>query len=89
MIELLSIYKILSIIELVIVLVFGVLMFVKQGKTNKVIMLINVCILFLINVFQLPMEIQMKKSYVSTIVLIIIWFVSIAYITFKLIKSKK
>ena len=73
-----DIYAVLNVIELIVVLVFGVFIFVKREETyNKVIRLICVCILFLINVFQLPMEIQMEKSYALTIFLIILWFVNI------------
>lgn len=85
-----DIYAVLNVIELIVVLVFGVFIFVKREETyNKVIRLICVCILFLINVFQLPMEIQMEKSYALTIVLIILWFVNIASIAFELGKNKK
>ena len=80
-----DIYEVLNVVELIVVLIFGVFIFYKRKETfNKVIRLITTSILLIINVFQLPMEIQMDKSYGLTIFLIIIWFVNALMVTFDL-----
>jgi hypothetical protein len=80
-----DIYAVLNVVELIVVLIFGVFIFFKRQETfNKVIRLITTSILLIINVFQLPMEIQMDKSYGLTIFLIIIWFINALMVTYDL-----
>ena len=80
-----DIYEVLDVVELIVVLIFGVFIFFKRQETfNKVIRLITTSILLIINVFQLPMEIQMDKSYGMTIFLIIMWFINALMVTYDL-----
>lgn len=80
-----DIYEVLNVVELIVVLIFGVFIFFKRKETfNKVIRLITTSTLLIINVFQLPMEIQMDKSYGMTIFLIIMWFVNALMVTYDL-----
>lgn len=80
-----DIYAVLNVVELIVVLIFGVFIFFKRQETfNKVIRLITTSILLIINVFQLPMEIQMDKSYGLTIFLIIMWFINALMVTYDL-----
>lgn len=80
-----DIYAVLNVVELIVLLIFGVFIFFKRQETfNKVIRLITTSILLIINVFQLPMEIQMDKSYGLTIFLIIMWFIYALMVTYDL-----
>lgn len=80
-----DIYAVLNVVELIVLLIFGVFIFFKRQETfNKVIRLITTSILLIINVFQLPMEIQMDKSYGLTIFLIIMWFIIALMVTYDL-----
>lgn len=80
-----DIYAVLNVVELIVLLIFGVFIFFKRQETfNKVIRLITTSILLIINVFQLPMEIQMDKSYGLTIFLIIMWFINALMVTYDL-----
>ena len=71
-----DIYAVLNVVELIVVLIFGVFIFYKRNETlGRVMRLITSSILLIINVFQIPMEIQLDKSYGLTIFLIILWFI--------------
>lgn len=71
-----DIYTVLNVVELIVVLIFGVFVFFKRNdKLGIVMRLITSVILLTINVFQIPMEIQMDKSYGMTIFLVIMWCV--------------
>ena len=80
-----DIYAVLNVVELIVVLIFGVFIFFKRQETfNKVIRLITSSILLIINVFQLPMEIQLEKSYDFTIFLIIMWLLNALIVAYDL-----
>lgn len=80
-----DIYAVLNVVELIVVLIFGVFIFFKRQEIfNKVIRLITTSILLIINVFQLPMEIQLEKSYGLTIFLIIMWFLNALMVAYDL-----
>ena len=71
-----DVYAVLNVIELIVVLIFGVFIFVKRDETlGKTMRLITSAILLIINVFQIPMQIQIGESYTLTIILIFLWFV--------------
>lgn len=71
-----DIYSVLTVVELIVVLIFGVFIFFKRNEILGIVMrLITSIILMTINVFQIPMEIQMDKSYGMTIFLVIMWCV--------------
>lgn len=83
-----DIYAVLNVVELIVVLIFGVFIFWKRNETlGRVIRLITSSILLIINVFQIPMEIQMDKSYGLTIFLIILWFIDALSATYDLGKD--
>ena len=71
-----DVYAVLNVIKLIVVLIFGVFIFVKRDETlGKTMRLITSAILLIINVFQIPMQIQIGESYTLTIILIFLWFV--------------
>ena len=71
-----DIYSVLTVVELIVVLIFGVFIFFKRNEILGIVMrLITSIILMTIYVFQIPMEIQMDKSYGMTIFLVIMWCV--------------
>lgn len=71
-----DVYAVLNVIQLIVVLIFGVFIFVKRDETlGKTMRLITSAILLIINVFQIPMQIQIGESYTLTIILIFLWFV--------------
>ena len=71
-----DVYAVLNVIKLIVVLIFGVFIFVKRDETlGKTMRLITSAILLIINVFQIPMQIQIGESYTLNIILIFLWFV--------------
>lgn len=83
-----DIYAVLNVVELIVVLVFGVFVFFKRRETlGKVIRLITTSVLLIINVFQIPMEIHLEKSYAMTIFLIIIWLINALGVAYDLGKE--
>ena len=83
-----DIYAVLNVVELIVVLIFGVFIFYKKNETlGRVMRLITSSILLIINVFQIPMEIQLDKSYGLTIFLIILWFIDALSATYYLGKD--
>ena len=83
-----DIYAVLNVVELIVVLIFGVFIFYKRNETlGRVMRLITSSILLIINVFQITMEIQLDKSYGLTIFLIILWFIDALSATYYLGKD--
>ena len=75
-----DIYAISSMIELIALLIFGIFVFVKREETlSRIMRLITSSILLIINVFQIPMEIQIGRSYTLTIIFIFIYFADAIY----------
>ncbi len=83
-----DVYAVLNVIELIVVLIFGVFIFVKRDETlGKTMRLITSAILLIINVFQIPMQIQIGESYTLTIILIFLWFVDALFAAYGLGKD--
>lgn len=83
-----DVYAVLNVIELIVVLIFGVFIFVKRDETlGKTMRLITSAILLIINVFQIPMQIQIGESYTLTIILIFLWFVDALFAAYDLGKD--
>ena len=83
-----DVYAVLNVIELIVVLIFGVFIFVKRDETlGKTMRLITSAILLIINVFQIPMQIQIGVSYTLTIILIFLWFVDALFAAYGLGKD--
>ena len=83
-----DVYAVLNVIELIVVLIFGVFIFVKREETlGKTMRLITSAILLIINVFQIPMQIQIGESYTLTIILIFLWFVDALFAAYGLGKD--
>ena len=83
-----DVYAVLNVIELIVVLIFGVFIFVKRDETlGKTMRLITSPILLIINVFQIPMQIQIGESYTLTIILIFWWFVDALFAAYGLGKD--
>ena len=88
MVESIDVYAVLNVIELIVVLIFGVFIFVKRDETlGKTMRLITSAILLIINVFQIPMQIQIGESYTLTIILIFLWFVDALFAAYGLGKD--
>lgn len=80
-----DIYEVLCVVDLVACLVQFFFFFFRKDETwTKVVRLVLVSGMVLINLFQIPMEIQMDKSYGWSIALVIMWFVNALIITFEL-----
>ena len=76
-----DVYVISTVIELVIILIFGFFFVFKRGTTlAKAMRLATSSILLFINIFQLPTEAQLGMPYNMTILLTIFWF-ALAMIT--------
>ena len=83
-----DVYAVLNVIELIVVLIFGVFIFVKRDETlGKTMRLITSAILLIINVFQIPMQIQIGESYTLTIILIFLCFVDALFAAYGLGKD--
>ena len=83
-----DVYAVLNVIELIVVLIFGVFIFVKRDETlGKTMRLITSAILLILNVFQIPMQIQIGESYTLTIILIFLWFVDALFAAYGLGKD--
>ena len=83
-----DVYAVLNVIGLIVVLIFGVFIFVKRDETlGKTMRLITSAILLIINVFQIPMQIQIGESYTLTIILIFLWFVDALFAAYGLGKD--
>ena len=83
-----DVYAVLNVIKLIVVLIFGVFIFVKRDETlGKTMRLITSAILLIINVFQIPMQIQIGESYTLTIILIFLWFVDALFAAYGLGKD--
>ena len=83
-----DVYAVLNVIELIVALIFGVFIFVKRDETlGKTMRLITSAILLIINVFQIPMQIQIGESYTLTIILIFLWFVDALFAAYGLGKD--
>lgn len=78
----------LNVIKLSVILIFGVLIFVKRNETpGRHMHLIASFILLVINVFQIPMQVQIGKSYTRTIILVFLWFVDALFAAYDLGKN--
>ena len=83
-----DVYAVLNVVELIVVLIFVVFIFVKRDETlGRTMQLITSAILLIINVFQIPMQIQIGESYTLTIFLIFLWFVDALYDAYSLGKD--
>ncbi|MBQ3415749.1 MAG: hypothetical protein IJH39_10545 [Clostridia bacterium] len=73
-----DIYAVLNVVELILCIAYMVFLFVGKEETySKVIRLISAFSIVVINAFQMPMEIQMDKSYGWSIFMIILWLVNV------------
>lgn len=80
-----DIYEVLCVVDLVACLVqFFFIFFHKDETWTKVVRLVLVSGMVLINIFQIPMEISMDKSYGWSITLAILWFINALWISFDL-----
>ena len=83
-----NIYEVLSVINLIVCLVYFPFIFFRRNETwNRVLRLSLMSVSMLINLFQIPMEVQMGKSYVLSIVIVILWFSNALMTTFDLGKN--
>ena len=83
-----NIYEVLSVVKLIACIFFMIFIFVRRNETwNKVVRLSLVSGMFLINLFQIPMEIQMDKPYVMSFVLVILWFINAVIMALELGKD--
>lgn len=72
-----DVYAVLSVIDLIACLIFGVFIFWKSDETlGRIMRLITSVIELIIHVFQVLIQIQIGNSYIITIFLIFGWFVS-------------
>ena len=84
-----NIYEVMSVVELIAGIVFLILFCVNRDKTwNKVIRLSLVSGIFFINLFRIPMEIQMNKSYAASFVIVILCFFNAVIISWNLGNDK-
>ena len=80
-----DIYEVLCVVDVGACLVQFLFLFFRKDETwTKVVRLVLVSGMVLINLFQIPMEIQMDKSYGLSIALVILGFVYALIITFEL-----
>ena len=80
-----DIYAVLDFVELIVCIVYLPFIFFRRNETwNSVLRLSLASALLFINLFQIPMEIQMDKSYVMSIVLVSLWFINALTLSFKL-----
>lgn len=76
-----NIYEVLSVVVLSGDICFLIFNFVHRNETwNKVLRLSLSSGMFLINLFQIPMQIQMDESYAGSFVLVILWFIIAVFI---------
>ena len=83
------IYVVLIVIQTISLFVFGVFLFTtNRNKTlSNIIQLICSIILFIINVFQIPMQIQLGKSTNMSFLIIFIFFADSLIIAYDLGKN--
>ena len=80
-----DIYELLKIIELIVCIVYLPFIFFRRSETwNKILRLCFTSALLIINLFQISMEVQLDKSYGSSILLVILWFINALMLTFEL-----
>lgn len=80
-----DIYEVLNVIELLALIPFGVFIFLHREETHaRVVRLVSASILLILNLVEIPMQIQMGESYVMSIVLVIMWFINALTATFSL-----
>lgn len=83
-----DIYEVISVIELITLIPFGIFIFLHRNETHaRVVRLVCSSLLLIFNLVQIPMEIQMGKSYVMTMVLVVMWFIYALTTTFSLGKD--
>ena len=81
-------YDVLNVMELIVLGIFAVFAFLKRdGKNAAIMRIFTISGLFLINLIELPMEINIGKSYGMTIFLIGLWGIDLALNTYKLGKN--
>lgn len=69
---------VLSVVELIACIAYLVFLFVGKEETySKVIRTATASAIVVINAFQIPMDIQMEKSYVLSIAMVIIWLINV------------
>ena len=81
-----DIYGLLNIVQLIVCNVYLLFfIFFRRSETwNKILRLCFISVLLLINLFQIPMEVQLDKSYGLSIFLVILWFINALMLTFEL-----
>ena len=80
-----DIYGLLNIVQLIVCIVYLLFILFRRSETwNKILRLCFISVLLLINLFQIPMEVQLDKSYGLSIFLVILWFINALRLTFEL-----
>lgn len=82
MVESFDIYAILNGIGVIVLIVLCIFIFYRRSETwNEIVRLCLSIVLMLINLFKIPVEVQIDRPYETSMFLVILWFMVALLIT--------